>query len=473
MNGSAFPDIARADSREAPAGTRNPERGAAIGVGAGWSLRRRLEWVARFRKLVLAEMRTLTDLICEEVHKARFEAEMGDVAVLLAACRWHEKHAGRVLRGRGVLGRSLVSLGQRHRTCRLPLGRVAIIATWNYPVQLLGVQLLQALVAGNRVVVKPSEHAPRTQALLLEIAHRAGADERTLSWTEPTREAGRALLERERFDHVVFTGSTFVGESIARHLADSLTTSTLELSGRDSAIVLGDADVQLAAKSIWAGVTSNGGQTCIAPRRALVCERVYQAFLKELGALAGSAKPRTLIDERAAQHVFALAEEAVAMGGRSVSGVLERPVGAQIRPIAIADCDPACGLVGGDHFGPALAVVRVRDEAEAVRIHRGIDQHLSCSVFTRRPSAHRGLVGELVARSVMFNDCVMPVGHPGASLGGVGASGWGSSRGQAGLLELTRCVHVSVTSARVRPPTGEPSGSSRRRLLSVVKRVYG
>ena len=177
------------------------------------------------------------------------------------------------------------SIGQRHQVERVPLGRIGIIATWNYPVQLLGVQLVQALAAGNRVVVKPSERTPRTQALLLDLARRAGLPEGTLDVLPATRDAGAAMLQHAEMDHLVFAGSTAVGRRIAEAAARRLLPSTLELSGRDTAFVLADADPALAARTIWSAVTMNAGQTCMAPRRVLVDSRVYERFLAALARL--------------------------------------------------------------------------------------------------------------------------------------------------------------------------------------------
>jgi acyl-CoA reductase-like NAD-dependent aldehyde dehydrogenase len=287
----------------------------------------RLRWARGFRAAVWGARERLIELVCAETHKPRHEALTGDLMPLLAACVWHERHARRLLSGRGVGGRPALFMGQRHRVERHPLGRVAIIATWNYPVQLLGIQLVQALVAGNRVVVKPSEHTPMTQGLLLELAAGAagGLPEGVLTWTEATREAGPRLLEAGAIDHLVFTGSTAVGRQVAAWAAEGLIPTTLELSGCDSALVLADADPALAAERIWAGITMNGGQTCMAPRRVLVDRAIYPAFVAAVSPLAAGAKARRLINAGAAAKAYALAKGAVEAGGRSVSGVLEEP----------------------------------------------------------------------------------------------------------------------------------------------------
>lgn len=437
-----------------------------------WTLTQRLEWLKRFRCLVAIEADNLAGLIERETGKPPYEALTADLMPTLAAARWHERHARTILRPRRLGGRAIWQFGQRHTQLREPLGTVAIIATWNYPVQLLGIQLIQALVAGNRVIVKPSENAPRTQVRLLELATQAGLPPNILTWVEPTREAGARLLRESAVDHVVFTGSTSVGRAIAEWAAETLTPSTLELSGRDSAFVLDDAHPALAARTIWHAVTMNAGQTCMAPRRTLVHRDVYPAFVRELMPLAAAARPVCLISEAAALATFNLAAQAITDGGRSASGVIEQPHARTLRPLAILDCDPATPLVDGDHFGPALAVVPVDSLEEAMAIHARCDQHLATSIFTRNPARARALAARLRAGHITINDCVLPTAHPGAALAGTGRSGWGVTRGKEGLLAMTRTVTISTTSPLIRPPTAMPSAKLVARMSALIRSLY-
>ncbi|MEM7623846.1 MAG: aldehyde dehydrogenase family protein, partial [Planctomycetota bacterium] len=342
----------------------------------------------------------------------------------------------------------------------------------------LGVQLAQAVLAGNRVTVKPSELACETQGFLLDLAANAARDvglpEELLRRTEATRDAGRDLLAGGGIDHVVFTGSTGVGRAIAEALAPRLVTSTLELSGRDSAFVLRDADLKLAAKTIWWAVTTNAGQTCMAPRRALVHTSVYQAFLRELGLFAGGAVRRSLVSESAAADVVRLAEEAAACGARSLSGVLEPRRGRAVVPVAMVDCPPDASLVEGDHFGPAIAVVPCDSEAAMLAIHNRCDQHLATSVFSKRPAAALDrLAPYLHVRTVTANNCIIPTAHPGVSIAGSGESGWGASQGRDGLLALTAGVNVSTTSPVFRPPLDAPHPSRVDGMARMFVRLLG
>ncbi|MFO0963376.1 MAG: aldehyde dehydrogenase family protein [Phycisphaerales bacterium] len=423
----------------------------------------RLRWAEAFHRRLAAAEAELCDAVRNDIAKPAWETLTQELMPLVASLRWHRREARRILGPHRVRGAAWWQLGQRHYRFRLPVGRVLIIATWNYPIQLLGVQMAQAIVGGNRVVVKPSERSPRSQRMLVELARaalsEAGLPPDMLVSAEATREAGRALLERERFDHVVFTGSTEVGREIALACARTLTPCTLELSGRDSAIVLEDAEIPLAARAIWHAATMNAGQTCMAPRRALVVESVYAAFVDALRPIAGAAKPVRLTDAAMAERCVRLSRDAVSAGARSVSGVIEPAQGSTMRPLAVADCPRDCELVAGAHFGPVLAVVPVRDLADALALHRSEGQHLATSVYTRHTGRilhDTALLAALGSTTVTLNDTILPTAHPAVSIAGVGASGWGASRGEAGLCALTREVVASTTSLRIRTPLDEP-----------------
>jgi acyl-CoA reductase-like NAD-dependent aldehyde dehydrogenase len=437
------------------------------------SLDDRLRWVRAFRDAVQEAHPTLCALASDEVGKSTFEAMVGDIMPLIGSMNWHCKHARSLLKSRRVGGGGLLGFGHAVEQRRLPVGRVLIIATWNYPVQLLGIQLVQAIVAGNTVVVKPSERSPRTQSLLLDLAIRAASaipSMRDRIEVRPaTREEGRRVLDEERFDHVVFTGSTAVGRAIAEVCAPRLIPTTLELSGSDTAFVLADADARTAARGVFFGVTANAGQTCMAPRRALVMREVYDVFCNELARLVAAAPPLTLVDNGAAQAAHRVADVAVAAGGRVLAGELEPVVGRTMRPVAVLECPIDTDLFAGRHFGPALAVRVVDSVDEAFALHAGVGQYVATSIWTRSQNAALAARIEACGSSLVHvNSIVLPSAHPGVVITGMGASGWGGSRGETGLLALTREVFVTRTSRFQPPPVGQPSARAQRFLSRLI-----
>lgn len=464
--------------RESDAMTGNASSGPAADldhagtIQATPSLAARRRFLSEFDAALRRAEPELARLAEAEIGKSPFDTLTAEILPLLASLRWHRRHLARLLAPRRLRGRAWWQFGQRHRTLRLPVGRVAIIATWNYPIQLLGVQLAQAIAAGNRVCVKPSERSPRTQSRLLDAARAAlsasGLAAETIEVRPATRDEGAAMLRRERFDHILFTGSSAVGQSIAEAAAATLTPTTLELSGRDSAFVLADADPLLAARTLWFAVTLNAGQTCMAPRRILVDRRVAPAFLAALAPLVAGAKALRLVDREAAMATYAAARDAIARGGRSLAGTLEAPAGAALVPIAVAECPPETELFAGRHFGPAVAIHAFDALEDALALHERIGHALATSVFTRRPDPTGALSARLGSGLVTWNDCIVPSAHPAAPIVGRGRSGWGPSRGASGLLALTREVTVSVT-GRFRVPLDPPSASG----LAWLRRLAG
>ena len=428
----------------------------------------RVAWASAFERRLVERERDLVDAVHTDIGKPEWEVVTNEIMTLVTSIRWHVRNAPRVLGPRKIGGAPWWMMGQTHWSYRLPVGRVLVIATWNYPLQLLGIQLLQSVMAGNRTVVKPSERSPRSQRLLVELAREAmrdvGLPMEMITSTEATRDAGRTILETEQFDHVVFTGSTAVGKQIAEVCARTLTPSTLELSGRDSALVLADANVAIAAQSIWHAVTMNAGQTCMAPRRVLVERAAYGPFIAAMRPLVAASRPMKLADAAMADRCVQLVQAAMLQGGCSLGGVVEAANRGVMRPLCVAGCERDAALVLGDHFGPVLAVLPVDGLEDAVAVHRAAGQHLATSIYTGRPDqllADQSFIAALGSNVVTINDTVLPTAHPATSIEGRGASGWGASRGEAGLRALSREVTCSTTSGRVRTPLDEPSASAK------------
>jgi acyl-CoA reductase-like NAD-dependent aldehyde dehydrogenase len=430
----------RPDTESTLTGRMSPSQTTTTPPASPWPLPQRMAWLKRFTGLIVKHEQTLTTAITADTKKPDWQALTGDVLTLLMACRWHAKHARKLLSPRSISRDWFFFPGTTVKLHRIPMGNVLLIATWNYPVQLLGIQLVQALLAGNRVTVKPSEKSPASQALLLKLALEAGLPEGQLTIAPATREAGPALLAQgcnnKPWDHIIFTGSTVVGRSIARHAAEHLISTTLELSGNDSAIVLPDADIDLAARVIHAAFTLNSGQTCLAPRRVIAIGTAAQTLLPKLKSLIDQTPALPLIDEHAVARLQQLdPTSSPATSTTFKPRLVENP------PLDsnLLTCQTA------DHFGPMLAFVSAPDISSALRIHHSCSQHLSVALFTRDTSLARSLIPQLSASVVMLNDAVFPAGHPAIGITGHGPSGWGTSRGELGLLALTRPVYLTHT----------------------------
>lgn len=406
-----------------------------------------------FRRLLVQRTDDLCAAVAADIGKKPLEVLGGELLPLAEACRFLQQEAPRLLRPRRIPGRLRPAWmwGQRDDVYRRPRGVIGLIGTWNYPLFLNGVQILQALTAGNAMLWKPSELAPKSAAALAGLLTTAGFPDDLVIVLENTRAAGAALLEAS-IDHVVFTGSAETGRLVARRLAERLISSTLELSGCDPQFVLADADVKLAARAAWFGATLNGGQTCIAVRRAFVHRSVYDPFCAALRELSADAKPVRLAQRSQVQLAARLVSEALAEGGRFLHPSMALPAdGLDCPALVIADARPQMALCREASFAPLLAILPFEDLDEAMRQADRCPYHLAASIFSDQPRQVDELAAQLSGGTVAINDVIMATAHPATPFGGQGASGWGVTQGAEGLLEMTVPQVVSRRGGRFRP----------------------
>jgi acyl-CoA reductase-like NAD-dependent aldehyde dehydrogenase len=418
-------------------------------------VRERLRPVQAFRHLLATEYESLCDAVARDIGKAAEETIGGDILPLAEACYFLERRASQLLAPQRVSSgvRPMWMFGQVDTIHRRPRGVIGIIGTWNYPLFLNGVQIVQAATAGNAVVWKPSEVAPSSAKALFNLVERAGFPKDLVLCMEASREGGPALADAD-IDHVVFTGHADTGRRLARRLGERLVSSTLELSGCDAEFVLDDADINLAARAAWFGATSNRGQTCIAVRRAFVQRANYPAFCETIRALSASAQPVQLALPAAADQATRLVQEAVSSGARLAC---ERPPGdtavpaGTFTPTAVLDAKPEMAICREAAFAPVLAVLPYDDLEDAMAMEQQCPYALGASVFTRTTGRADAIASRLRTGVVAINDVIATIAHPGTPFGGRGVSGWGVTQGPDGLLEMTMPQVVSRKSGRLRP----------------------
>lgn len=392
-------------------------------------VRQRLKAVREFRHLLVERCDALTAAVNADLDRPPDEVIATDVLPTAAAAKFLERHAGRILKPRKVGWRPLWLAGCRDVVHRRPHGTVGVVGTWNYPLFLNAVPILHAAAAGNAVLWKPSENAPRFAAVLAELLRDAGFPPDLIVTLPATREAGPLLAEAD-VDFVHFTGSDVVGRKLAARLGERLIPSALELSGCDAAFVLADADVELAARAAWYGATLNRGRTCMAVRRAFVQRGVYDDFVKRV-----PSSPELILNPP--RDHPALREST---------------------------------------FTPRLAVVPFDTLDDALRLHATCAFKLTAAIFTRDLSAARELAARLPVGSVTINDVIVPTAHPGTPFGGRGASGWGVTQGADGLLAMTTPQAVTVRKGRFRPHLDEavsPDPATADILRGLLRATHG
>lgn len=443
------------------------------------SIRDRLPVVRRFRQSLVAARDRLGAAVQSEIGRAPAETLAAEILPLADACRFLELEAARILKPRRapLRRRPLWLWGQRDTIHRRPHGVVGIVGTWNYPLFLNGVQIAQALVAGNAVAWKPSEISTASAPLLHQLFLDAGAPTELLQMLPARREAGAELVEAD-IDHLVFTGSAAVGRTIAARLGERLVSSTLELSGCDAMFVLADADVELAARAAWFGATLNRGQTCIAVRRAFVHRSIYPAFIEQIAAKLAAAKPVTLVTPGQVQQADRLVADAQAKGGRVVNSFCRDAESSErnaldsltlasrlTAPRVIVDATPEMAACREDCFAPLLAIVPFDSPGEALCMNAACRYGLSSSIFTADVRTGEDFASKLPAGSTCINDVIAPTAHPATPFGGRRQSGWGVTQGPDGLLAMTVPQVVSVRGGTFRPHY-EPMNEPTQRLLT-------
>lgn len=417
------------------------ETGAVRAAHERWAkrpIRERLAILRTARHAIVAKRQALCDAVGRDLGRPTGEVIGAELLPLADGVRFLERDAARILAPYKVprSRRPIWLFGERDVIHRRPLGVVGIIGTWNYPLFLNGVQIAQALAAGNGVVWKPSEVAPASADALHELFLHAGVPADLLVKLPATREAGAALLEAD-IDHVVFTGSAATGRKIAARLGERLVPSTLELSGCDAMFVLADADVPLAARAAWFAATTNNGQTCIAARRAFVARPVEAAFVGELRKRIADAAPVRLATEAQVRGAERLVADARERGAEIVNLKSQISDSRSFAPTLILNATPAMAVCREDSFAPLLAVLPFDGSERALAMHDECAYGLGASIFTRDDAAAQTLAYGLRVGLVTVNDAIAPAAHPATSFGGRRASGWGTTQGSDGLLAMT------------------------------------
>lgn len=415
----------------------------------------RKTWLMTLQDWILDNAEHLADVLQSETGKPRTEASI-EPPLCADLLKYWAHHAGEFLADRHPSAHSPLMKVKRLTTVYHPYPVVGLIIPWNFPLLNVALDGVAPLAAGAAVLLKPSEVTPLSAVEFVRGWTEIGAPP-VLSLTTGYAETGAAVIANS--DCVHFTGSTATGRKVAVACAERLIPCSLELGGKDPAIVLADADLDRAAAGIAWGGMFNSGQVCVSTERVYVEAPVYDDFVAKLteevaalrqghddngyrfdvGAMATAAQ-RDIVT----RHV----DDAVAAGARVTTGGKPTGIGTFFQPTVLADVEQSMTCIHEETFGPTLPVVKVADEAEAIRLANDSPYGLSASVWTSDPARGERIARRLEAGAVNINDAMSNGFSFALPMPGWKNSGIGSRNGGAdGILKY--CRPQSITAPRL------------------------
>ncbi|HEY1858450.1 coniferyl aldehyde dehydrogenase [Acidocella sp.] len=449
---------------------------AASRAGTAPSAQTRRATLATLEHLIVDNADALAAAIATDFGgRARAESELMEMVPAVRAIRYARRHVARWMRPerRPV---DLVFQPGRASVRYEPLGVVGIISPWNYPLLLALSPLADALAAGNRAMLKPSELTPAFADLLARLIeqHFDPLEVAVVTGGVETAKAFAALP----FDHLLFTGSTTVGRHVMQAAAGNLTPVTLELGGKSPGIVAPDYPIDKAARSIAFGKFVNAGQTCIAPDYALVPEAAAETFARAIIANAERAYPRidgnaqysSIIDGRHRERLAAALEEAQAGGAKVFAHGVAGTDPKRMAPTVVLNAPATSMLMTEEIFGPILPIVTYRDLDEAIAYVTGRPRPLALYLFSRDKRTQERVLSRTMSGGVTLNGTLLHIAQDALPFGGIGPSGMGAYHGRDGFRRLSHAraiykVGFFNTFERLGPPWGA--------LSRTVARVLG
>jgi len=410
----------------------------------------------RAQKWVLDNAERVIATIVSETGKTEEDAQVAEISYAANSFGFWAKNAAKYLGDERIKSSSVFVQGKKLIVRYRPIGVVGVIGPWNYPLTNSFGDCIPALMAGNSVILKPSEITPLTSLLMLEALRDCGMPEHVYQVATGAGPTGAALVDE--VDMVMFTGSTKTGRKVLERAAQTLTPVQLELGGKDPMIVLSDADLDRAANVATWGAMMNGGQTCISIERVYVEEAVYDDFVArvaervrklrqgdpsggpgtvDVGAM--TFPPQIDIVER---HV----KDALDKGAKALVGGHRRAGrGRYFEPTVLVDVDHTMEAMTEETFGPTLPIMKVRDAEEAIHLANESPYGLAASVFTKDVKRGEAIARRIEAGAVCVNDAMVNYTALELPMGGWKASGLGARHGAGGIRKFAQQQAVLVS----------------------------
>ena len=438
---------------EVEAAVQKSRRAFEIWRKSPFAERRRI--VMRAREVILAEMDEIAKLISNEMGKPVAEAISAEIAPVLDLMQYFAKNTEKMLRpekrGIGMFG----LMGRSSKIIYKPMGVVAIISPWNFPFSIPLGEVVMALMAGNTVVLKPSELTPLVGEKIVEIFEMANLPKGVLQVVSGDGKTGAALVDSAP-NKIMFTGSVATGKKIAAAASKNLTPVVLELGGKDPMIVFADANLEKASSGAVWGAFTNSGQACSSVERLYVEEKIADKFTQmivektrelqqglgsdadiEIGSMSSEDQIKIVED-----HVEAFKESGaeILTGGarnKNFEGVF-------FEPTVVKNANNKMLPMREETFGPTLPIATFKTEDEAIELANDTDFGLTASVWTGDLSRGKRVAEKILAGTVNVNEVLYTHGIGQTPWGGFKDSGYGRTHGKEGLMELVAPQHIHV-----------------------------
>ena len=441
--------------------------------GATQSFAFRLLQLKRLKQLVLENEQALYKALHADLKKTDEDAWATEVGFFLSELNYTLEHLKGWMQPKSV-PTNLVNMPSSSFTIQEPLGVVCIIAPWNYPFQLLFTPLIGAIAGGNCVVLKPSEFASATAAVMRSIIADLFPENYILYIEGDGAQVLPPLLKENRFDHIFYTGSTMVGKIIYKLAAEQLVPVTLELGGKSPAVICDDANLRVAARRLANPKFSNCGQMCIAPDYILVPHHLKDELIKELiiaiqkfyGADAESSEHygKIINDKQWLRLTSYLGDGEIVYGGKSNREKLF------IEPTIMVGVQPDAKIMQDEIFGPILPILTYASKEEALAIIQKNPNPLAFYVFTENQPDEAYWLTNVPSGGACVNNATMHITNHDLPFGGRGFSGTGGYHGKLSYDTFTHTKSVLKTPTWIDPSFKYPPYKGKAWLL---KRLIG
>lgn len=416
------------------------------------SIEARLEAVHKLIEVILRDKEAIIDQLTAETRKCRTDALVSEVLGILDNFEWLEKNAKKILADKKV-STPITLMGKKSRIVHEALGVVLIITPWNYPLHIALTSILAAYVAGNAVILKPSEVTP-LKGVIEKLMQVDPLLEQSVFIAYGTGVTAQRLID-ERPDKIFFTGSARTGKRILTQAAEKLIPVDIELGGKDQAIVFDDVNLQRAVAGVLWGALTNAGQSCSSVERIYVQAGIYDAFIEKITAEAnrlvvnagdtGNADMGGMTVDFQLDIVSKQVEDARSKGAKiHCGGELLQNNELFYLPTIVSGLTPDMLLMKEETFGPVLPIIKFTSEEEVIRVTNATEFGLSASVWSHDAKRAERVARQLECGAVSINNVMLTEGNPALPFGGCKASGYGRQKGEEGLLGYTRSKSLLI-----------------------------